>query len=151
MNRMLDLWRNDLMTPWRGSGPVRKYMDHFFEDAPAFLAEAQRTFMLWCDVIENKTSYLLKFDIPGLNKEQIKVDLHDGVLTVSGERREERKEEDKDHRRHVTEVSYGSFLRTITVPQAVESERVEARYENGVLNVTVPKSDVSRARQISIK
>ena len=102
-----------------------------------------------CEFTETPTQFKMKFDLPGMNKDQIKIDLHENILSVSGERREEKKEEDK--KRHFTEISYGSFLRSFTLPTAVDSEKVEAKYDNGQLNVTLTKVEPTKARQIVIK
>ena len=102
-----------------------------------------------CEVNEDKAGYQLRFDLPGVPKDQIKIDLHENQLTVSGERKAEKKEESK--RQHFSEVFYGSFSRSITFPTTVDAERVSATYENGILNITVPKSEASRTRQITVK
>lgn len=113
------------------------------------MADLSQGFSPSCEVTENKEQYLLKFDLPGLTKDQIKVELHDNRLTVSGERKSEKKEETA--KRHFSEVSYGSFLRTFTFPTPVDAERVEAKYDNGVLNLSIAKSDLAKIRQINIK
>jgi HSP20 family protein len=69
----------------------------------------------------------MRFDLPGVSKDQIKIDLHENTLTVSGERKTERKEGDAESKKHVSEVYYGSFMRSFTFPQTVDPERVEAR------------------------
>jgi HSP20 family protein len=79
----------------------------------------------------------------------VRIEIHENQLTVSGERREEKKEEAK--RYHFSEVSYGNFLRTFTLPANIDAERVDAKFENGVLNVTVAKTETARARQVAIK
>jgi HSP20 family protein len=110
---------------------------------------AKQGFNPSCEVSEDKTGYHLKFDLPGIPKDQIKIDLHENQLTVSGERRSEKKEENK--RQHFSEVFYGSFSRSLTFPSSVDAEKVSASYENGILNIMVPKSEASRTKQITIK
>lgn len=104
-----------------------------------------------CDVTESKVGYQLRFDLPGVSKDQIKIDLHENTLTVSGERKTERKEGDAENKKHVSEVYYGSFMRSFTFPQTLDPERVDARFENGVLSVELLKKDSPRSRQISVK
>ena len=151
----LDFWRG------RELNQFQRAMDRILDDwagwrMPA-LAQVNKTnasedFSPTCEISENKNAYLLKFDLPGLQKDQIKLDLHDNRLTVSGERKEERKEEDKEHRKHFSEVYYGSFMRSFTFPQDVDAERVEAKYENGVLTVNVAKTlGQQRSRQIPVR
>ncbi len=102
-----------------------------------------------CEVEEDKLAYHLKFDLPGVPKDQIKIDLHENRLTGSGERKSEKKEDGK--KQHFTEVFYGAFSRSMTFPTPIDAEKVAAKFENGVLNINVPKSDASLARQVTIK
>lgn len=107
------------------------------------------------DLEEDKDKYYLKFDLPGITKDQIKVELNDNVLTVSAERKsfEEKGEKpDAKGKRHrfFSELSYGSFSRSLTLPGVVDQKQVEAAYENGVLTVTVPKARSSEPKQIAI-
>jgi len=148
----LDLWKRPL-SPFND---VENWMNGFFRAEPfaqwpsQWSTEMRKTIAARCEVSETPQSYLLKFEIPGMKKEDIKIDLHDNRLTVSGERREEKKEE-KDHKVHYSEMGYGSFMRSYTFPTAVDAERVEARYENGVLSLNVAKSEGMKARQITVK
>ncbi len=102
-----------------------------------------------CEVNEDKEAYNLRFDLPGVPKDQIKIDLHENRLTVSGERRAEKSDDSKTQ--HFSEVFYGAFSRSFTFPGSVDSERVNASYDHGILSIVVPKSEGSRTRQISIK
>ncbi|PWU18797.1 MAG: heat-shock protein [Bdellovibrio sp.] len=115
---------------------------------------ADREMQKWSprsEVDETKTHFNFKFDLPGLTKDDIKVEIHDNRLTVSGERRHERKEEDKDKKSFFSEMTYGSYWRSFELPTPVNSEKVEAKYENGVLALSVPKAAGSNTRQISIR
>jgi HSP20 family protein len=148
-NQPLDFWRNKMESPVRD-------IDRFLNDwwgVPSYskLKNELNNFNPSCEITENKTHYLAKFDLPGINKDQIKIDLHDNVLTVSGERKEERKEDDKDNKRHVSEVFYGSFMRSFTLPVKVDPEKVDAKYDAGVLTIAVPKQEPAKARQITVK
>lgn len=122
---------------------IWKQMDRMFD------TNTRNAFVPACEVTEDKNAYLVKFDVPGMSKDQIKIDLHENQLTVSGERKEERKEDSK--RYHFTEVSYGSFLRTFSLPPNIDAEKVEAKLDNGVLTVSVAKAEASKARTVSIK
>lgn len=102
-----------------------------------------------CEVTEDKMNYHLKVDLPGIPKDQIKIDLHENQLTVSGERKSEKKDDTKKY--HFSEVFYGSFSRSITFPTTVDAEKVAATYENGILSITVPKSESTRTRQIIVR
>lgn len=138
---------------WRGTfNPYREVMDRFFDDFASFPTRTLRkdaVFAPTCEVSEDKNAYLLKFDLPGLSKDQVKIELHDNQLTVSGERKEEKKEEGR--RYHFSETTYGSFMRTFNLPANTDPEKVEARFENGVLSVSVAKNEPAKARQVNIK
>lgn len=151
----LDFFR--AATPFKNYGrdlASQAFFEKFFDDARWTNATDKESFIPQCQVHETKTAYELKFDLPGISKENVKIDLHDNRLTVSGERREEKKSEDKsdaEKRTHLSEVYYGNFMRSFTFPNQVDAEKSEAKFENGVLMITVNKKDVPQARQITIK
>jgi HSP20 family protein len=101
-----------------------------------------------CDVEEGDNHYLLAFDLPGLKKEDIRVDVKDGVLTVSGERKEERV--NKAQGRYRSERFHGTYERSFNLPTQVNPEDIEASYDAGVLRVVIPKVETSQSRQIKI-
>ena len=150
--RSIDTWRKT--TPSFLTREFANALDPSFLDVgywPTMWSgdEMKKMMNLNSDVSETSTSYQFKIDIPGLSKDQIKIELHNGNLVISGERREESKDDSK--RYHLTELKYGSFMRSFVLPAPVNAEKIEARYENGVLNLNVPKETPSGARQISIK
>ncbi len=101
------------------------------------------------DVIETKDAIKLRAELPGIDPEAIKLEVEENVLTLSGERRfEEEVDEDKYYR---IERRYGSFTRSLALPQNVNTEAIEAHYENGVLEVTVPKIEEARPKRIAVK
>ena len=100
------------------------------------------------DVIEEKEQYVLKADLPGLNKEDIKVSLENGILTIEGERKTET--EDKDKQFHRVERSYGRFVRSLNVGTNVDSSKIRASYKDGVLQLNVPKVEVAKPKSIDI-
>lgn len=144
----LDLWKRS-MNPWLD-------MDGLFDsllksESPAtWSGNAKRALSARVEISETPEAYLLKFDVPGLKKEDIKIDLHENRLTVSGERREEKREE-RDHQVFYSELSYGSFTRSYTFPTSVDAEKVDATYDGGVLRLKVSKRGASSARQITVK
>jgi HSP20 family protein len=100
------------------------------------------------DVIETKDGIELKADLAGMKPEDIQLEVEENVLTLRGERRfEEKVEEDKYYR---IERRFGSFSRSIGLPQNVDSEAIEANYENGVLHVRVPKVEQAKPKRISV-
>ena len=100
------------------------------------------------DVIETDDGIKLKAELAGMDPEDISIEVQDNVLTVSGERRfEEEVKEDKYYR---IERRYGSFSRSLALPQTVDETRIEAKYENGVLEVSVPKAEIARPKKITV-
>jgi HSP20 family protein len=103
-----------------------------------------------CDVNETKDHYLVSFDMPGVKKEDIKIEVQGTQLVISGERQREVKEEDGEATlRH--ERMYGRFERTFTLPATIAADKIEAHYENGVLNVALPKAEAAKGRTIQIQ
>jgi HSP20 family protein len=100
------------------------------------------------DVAETDTAYEVTVNLPGVPKDQIEVSYQNGQLTVSGERSEEKTEEKKNYLR--IESSYGNFYRSVPLPNGVEDGEVEARFEDGVLKIEIPKAEESKPRQIKI-
>jgi HSP20 family protein len=103
------------------------------------------------NVTETEKEYHIDLSVPGLNKEDLKVDVEDGVLTVSSEQEEEKKSEEKNY--HRREFSYSSFKRTFTLPENADENKINAKYENGMLKLSIPKSETSVSKpkkQISI-
>lgn len=147
----LELWRNN-WGPFRDLMTLSKSFDRMLDEWPMARADLGKyNFNPSCEVREDKNAYVLKVDLPGVPKDNIKIDLNDNRLTLRGERTEEKKTEEKDTHTHFSEMFYGSFTRTMTFPVPVDSEKTEARYENGVLTMTLPKKSAQNVRQITIK
>lgn len=101
------------------------------------------------DISETAAEYLIKAEIPDVKKEDVKVTLDDGVLTLQGVRRHE--QEEKGKKFHRIERSYGSFARTFSVPDVVEAEHVKAEFKDGVLNLHLPKAEKAKPKTIEVK
>ncbi len=102
------------------------------------------------DVEERENDFEVSMDIPGVDKKDIKVSLDNKVLTIKGERKVERNEEEEG-KYHCTERMYGSFQRSFTLPKSIDSKKIRARHENGVLTITLPKAEEAREREIEIE
>ncbi len=103
-----------------------------------------------CDINEAKDHYLVSFDMPGVKKEDIKIEVQGNQLLISGERQRETKEQGRETTLH-HERAYGKFERTFVLPASIDSEKIEAHYENGVLNVALPKVESAKGRIIQIQ
>lgn len=101
------------------------------------------------DIAETPEAYTLHAELPAMKKEDIKLSVEDGVLTLTGERKLEREEKNKTY--HRVERSYGRFQRSFTLPTAVDEAKVTASYDNGVLNVLIPKAAPPPPRSKEIK
>ncbi|MDR2463607.1 MAG: Hsp20/alpha crystallin family protein [Verrucomicrobiales bacterium] len=101
------------------------------------------------DVVEEEKDFVIKAEIPDVDRENIKVTVSDGVLTLSGERKFEQENRTKTY--HRVERGYGSFARSFTLPEAVEAEKVTADCKNGLLTVRVPKAAKSLPREVEVK
>jgi HSP20 family protein len=101
------------------------------------------------DISETEGEYLIKAELPEVRKEDVKVTVENGVLTLQGERRQEK--EEKGKRFHRVERSYGSFVRSFTLPESVDDSSVKAEYKDGVLNLHLPKSEKVKPRAIDVK
>jgi len=100
------------------------------------------------DISETDTAYLVKAEIPGVKKEDVKVAIQDGMLTIQGERRQEKEEKGKKF--HRIERSYGSFTRSFRVPGDADENSVKAEFKDGMLNVTLAKSEKAKPKSIEV-
>ena len=100
------------------------------------------------DVHENKDNFTVRVELPGFKREDIQVSLQDGVLTISGERKEEKVSEETEV--HRQERYYGKFSRALTLPTAVAADKVKATYKDGVLTITLPKAEEAKPKQIDV-
>ena len=130
--------------------PAWGLFDRFFEDfeLPNLFSE-EMTFMPAFDVSETQNELIVKGEVPGMDQKDIDINLSDGLLTIKGEKKHEK--EDKNENYHCVERHYGKFSRTMRVPFEVEADKVDATYKDGVLKVTLPKSETAKPKKIEIK
>jgi HSP20 family protein len=131
------------------SSPVfglRREIDRLFEDA------FTRDGMSWTpavDIKETESDLRVELELPGLKPEDVEITAENGVLTIRGEKRSERKE-DEQSRYHVVERTYGSFMRTFQLPQGVDEDQIAAEFDNGILSLRIPKAALPQPRRIQI-
>jgi HSP20 family protein len=101
------------------------------------------------DVFEEKDDMVVKAELPGMDKENIEVNLTDHTLTIKGEKKKE--EEVKRENYYRSERSYGSFLRTLELPKDVHADKVKATFKNGILEVRMPKTEEAKAKEVKVK
>jgi len=101
------------------------------------------------DITEDDKEYVVKAELPEVKKEEVKVTVENGILSISGERKFEKEEKGKKY--HRIERSYGSFVRSFSLPDDADSEKVEAKFSEGILTVHVAKSEAARPKEIEVK
>ena len=140
--------------PMREFDDMQKRISSLLDFAPTTNGGEQETLTAaeWLpsvDITEDEKEYLVKAELPGLKKEDIKVNVEDGVLTITGERKFEKEEKNKKY--HRIERSYGNFTRTFTLPEAVKADKVAAEFKDGVLHVRLPKDETAKPKTIEVK
>lgn len=138
-------------TPFRELEQFRTAMDQVIEDffTGGPLEQAvERNFTPAVDVEERDKEYVFSIEVPGMEKDDVHVEIQSQVLTVSGERKEEKDEKRKGYLRH--ELSYGSFLRSFSLPDDAASEGLKATCKNGILKISVPRSEKAKGKTIPI-
>jgi HSP20 family protein len=101
------------------------------------------------DVAETKDEFQVKVEVPGMNKDDLKIKLQENVLTVQGEKKQET--ETKEQNYHRMERSYGSFCRSFRLPSLVKADKIDANYKDGVLSIKLPKAEEAKTKEIEIK
>ena len=135
----------DLMEGRFGGG-LRRLLRELDEEWPGFGA---RSWLPALDLSEDDGQYTVSVELPGARKEDVNVEVADGRITIHGEKRSER-EEKKEKRRHV-ERRYGSFSRSFSLPRDADPDRVAASFEDGVLTLTIPRTERAKPQTVAIR
>jgi HSP20 family protein len=125
---------------------LRREIDRLFEDT---FARDGNNWTPAVDIKESDNDIRIDLELPGLRPEDVEITAENGLLTIRGEKRSERKE-GEDGRYHVVERSYGTFMRTFTLPQGVDETQIQAEFNDGVLSIRIPKSALPQPRRIQI-
>ena len=148
-------WQRPELSIWPGFGRLsnlRDEIDRLFEEPLSGLARTSQLLSGWTpalDLHEDKDNFVVKIEVPGMKKEDIEVTLHEGSLSISGERKGEEKFKDADAYR--SERFFGHFQRTVTLPAPVAADKIKAQYKDGVLTVTLPKAEEAKPKQIDVQ
>jgi len=139
--------------PFREVSRLRREMDRLWDD---FFGPGRRAFRPlepeWApavDVAEAPDKVVVKAEVPGMDAKNIDISLSGDILTIKGEKKSEREEKKENY--HLVERSYGSFSRSLRLPAAVEADKIEAGYKQGVLTITCPKKEEAKPKAIEIK
>ena len=150
----LTRWQRPELSLWPGFGRLsilRDEIDRLFDVPLAELARTSQLLSGWTpalDVREDMDNIIVKAELPGMKKEDIEISLHDGSLSISGERKSEDKHKDAEIYR--SERFFGRFQRTVTLPTPVQADKVKAQYKDGILTVTLPKAEEAKPKQIDV-
>ena len=150
----LTRWQRPELTTWPGYGrltDLRDEIDRLFESPLTEWARASNLLSGWTpalDIYEDKDNLFVKVELPGMKREEIDVSIHEGSLSISGERKSEQTHEDADVYR--AERFFGRFQRTVTLPTPVAAEKVKAQYKDGILTITLPKTEESKPKHIDV-
>ena len=133
--------------PARELQTMNRLFNTFF-DSPSNGAPALRRWIPAMDVTETDEQYVLRADLPGISESDVNVELDDNVLTISGERKSETEQRSKGVYR--VERASGSFSRSVTLPEGVDAESIQANFDNGVLEIRIPKPEQPKPRKVQI-
>ncbi|MBX3040256.1 MAG: Hsp20/alpha crystallin family protein [Bdellovibrionaceae bacterium] len=141
------------MTSYRNRGPwdLFREMDELFNqlNGTSTDRESQVAFAPATDIRENESGYLMAFDLPGLSEKDVKIEAKDGLLTIHGERKRETTASDAGWTR--TERTFGRFHRSFSLPTDVDPKQIEAQFENGELQLFLPKSEIAKPVSVPIR
>lgn len=143
--------RQDGWDPFQELAQLQADMDRYLGRSLTWNGRNSREGADWLpgvDIVEEKDRFLLRSDLPGMKQEDISIQVVDGTLTIAGERKHGL--ESKEGRVHRVERSYGTFLRTFTLPAGVDGNKVSATYKDGVLEVALPKRDEVQPKLVKI-
>jgi HSP20 family protein len=140
--------------PFSGLSSLRQEMERLFGDFEEAVARGmssrwERTFAPAVEVADTQEAVVVRVQVPGVSKDNLHVDITEHALTLRGEMKEEEKKDEKNYYRQ--EIRYGAFTRTIPLPMAVKVDQATAQLKDGLLEVTLPKSEVTKAKEIPIK
>jgi len=144
--RDLATWPSDLFGMQR---EMNRMFDNFFRGTDR---SEDYTLAAWTpavDIAEHDDEYIVKVELPGVNKDEVKITLESNILTLHGEKKQEK--ETKKENYHRVERSYGSFQRSFTLPTNVKSDKIDAAYKDGILTINLPKAEEAKPKQIEVK
>jgi len=145
--RELATWPSDIFSMQRD---INRLFDNFFRGDRT--PEESTSLSLWTpavDIEEREDAYSVKVELPGVSKEDVKITLESNTLTIRGDKKQEKEEKGKNY--HRVERSYGSFQRSFALPSTVKAEKIDASYKDGILEITLPKAEEAKPKQIEVK
>ncbi len=148
----IEIWRPRTMatSPWRAFDEMERAMDEMLgtRGHTTRRTPQEREWMPSVEMYEKNNNYVIKAELPGVKPEDIDISVTDHNLTIKGEKQASRETKKEDY--YMSEVSYGSFMRSIPLPENVDAGNVEANFEDGMLEVTVPKMALTQPKKVAI-
>ncbi len=154
MAQQLVPWKKSgLAGPFREMERMRRKIDNLWdsllESSGEGLREGMSEWVPSIDLSETKDNIVVQAEVPGMDPKEIDISLSQDILTIRGEKKQGKEEKDENY--HFVERSYGAFTRSLRLPRGVQSEKVNASYKNGVLKITIPKTEEAKKKQVKIK
>lgn len=140
------------LTPFGGIGSMfglRREIDRLFDDMYGG-SQSRSSWTPSANVREGKNEVLLEMELPGIDPEQVDISIENDMLTVSGEKRQERREGEEEGRYYLVERHYGSFSRSFSLPPGVDADQVQASFDNGLLTIRIPRAALPQPRRVQI-
>ena len=152
-SKELELWNRDFPIP-RALDRLRREMNHAFDDFfRGDLLDNEFSFAQgWSpavDISETKDSYVIHAELPGMKKDEVKITMNDNVITIRGEKKNEAEKKEANY--HRIERAHGMFERSFALPGSVLGDAIEARYDEGILTITLPKTEEAKEKVIDVK
>ena len=138
------IWRNRGMTP-----TLDDFVEKFFYGWPKYGEEMGTSWAPRTDVHETEKDFVIDVELPGIDKKDIKAEVKNDVLTISGERKVQRETKEKGYRS--IERHFGRFERSFALPETIKAENISAKYHNGVMSLTLPKTEKALPREINVE
>ena len=134
--------------PYRSLISLPEGVERFFSDLGFDAADSDTMWSPSVDLSESENTYEVKAEIPGMKKEDIRVSYEDNVLTLTGEKKQEKEVKNKNY--HRVERAYGRFQRSFRLPKTVNKDEIKAKYKDGVLTVEIPKAEAVKPKEIAV-
>jgi HSP20 family protein len=141
--------RREQWDPFAGLAEIQNEVNRLLDTSLRRQGGLEAAFSPALDLVVEKDNVVVKADLPGLTKDDVTVTLQDGYLAIRGEKKQETEKKEANY--FLSERVHGSFTRSIELPSAVDAQKIEARFKDGVLTVTLPKAEEAKPKQIAVK
>lgn len=144
---MLVKWQNPVRNLFSVNNDLNNFFEDFFDNRLGERDEMQISPRV--NIEENENEWTISAELPGVTKDDIKVNFQDGILTLSGEKKLEKEEKDKNY--HRIERSYGKFSRSLRITNSIVVDKIDAQFKDGILSITLPKAEEAKPKLIDVK